>query len=64
VRVAPVRVIFPRFYSITNHNEAKLGELCNLNDGFLEWSLVWRRNFFVWENEMLEGLMEILDESC
>jgi len=32
-----------------------------LNDGFHFWFLKWHRNIFVWENEILVGLLGVLE---
>ena len=62
VGIDPLRVNFPRLFSLSNQKEAKVGDLWELIDGVQVWSLEWRRNIFVWENVILEDLLGVLEE--
>lgn len=53
----PLRVAFPRLYSLSIQKEALVGEMWAARDGVGEWSLLWRRNLFVWEIGLVNDLL-------
>jgi hypothetical protein len=56
----PLKDRFPRLFSISTLKEAKVAEAGIWVNNSWCWSLTWRRNFFVWEEEMHIELMALL----
>jgi len=54
------RLKFPRLFSLSNQKEASIGDLFVLNGSIREWFFVWRRQLFVWEEQLVEELLEDL----
>jgi hypothetical protein len=51
---------FPRLFSVSTQKEASVATLwSSLNDE--RWTLTWRRRLFVWENNLLEEFMLLLN---
>ncbi|GAU10246.1 hypothetical protein TSUD_418780 [Trifolium subterraneum] len=57
----PLSVAFPRLFSLSNHQEAKISELCEFVGGSWVWSFSWRRPLFQWEEALVELLRELVD---
>jgi hypothetical protein len=51
---------FPRLFGISTQKEALVSEMGCWENGVWRWELLWRRNFFVWEEELVDELMEVL----
>jgi hypothetical protein len=51
---------FPRLFSISNQQDAMLSDVGWWEDGVWNWRLLWRRNFFVWEETLLLHLRQVL----
>jgi hypothetical protein len=51
---------FPRLFSISTLKEAKVAEAGSWVNDCWQWSLEWRRNLFVWEEDLLRELMTSL----
>jgi hypothetical protein len=51
---------FPRLFSISNQQDAMLSDVGWWEDGIWIWGLLWRRNFFVWEENLLLQLRQVL----
>lgn len=67
----PLALSFPRLFSISLQKEAKVRDLWNLQDGVVSWNLLWRRNPFLWESNLvanclasLDGIMVGEEEDC
>jgi len=56
-----LRTKYPRLFSISNQQEAKVGEVRRLEGNTTVWNLVWRRPFFAWEEQLYLNLLEDLD---
>jgi mannosylglycoprotein endo-beta-mannosidase len=54
---------FPRLFGISTQQEDLIGEMGGWEGEVWEWRLVWRRNFFVWEEALRDELVELL-ASC
>ncbi|GFZ20781.1 hypothetical protein Acr_28g0014860 [Actinidia rufa] len=52
---------FPRLYSLSNNKEASTSDLLH-NSEEVKWNLSFRRNLFVWEEELLTQLQQLLDD--
>ena len=51
---------FPRLYSLSSQRETFIAE-CGVWDGFSwNWNLIWRCQFFEWENTLLFDLQVII----
>ena len=50
---------FPRLYSISSQQEAKVCDMWGLEN----WNLSWRRQPFVWERNLITGLLATLEGS-
>jgi hypothetical protein len=51
---------FPRLFSISNQQDAMLSDVGWWEDGIWIWGLLWCRNFFVWEENLLLQLRQVL----
>lgn len=55
------RTKYPRLFMISIQKDATVGEVGVETEGGREWVFRWRRNFFVWEEELLLSLIEDLE---
>jgi hypothetical protein len=60
VGTQPLKEVFPRLFLISTQKECSVMEVGRWNSGRWEWSLLWRRNLFVWEEEHRSMLVNIL----
>jgi len=51
---------FLRLFAISNHQEVSIWGIWVLSNEFRDFALSWRRNLFVWEERVLENLLEVL----
>ncbi|MCH79506.1 LINE-1 reverse transcriptase like [Trifolium medium] len=58
--VSPLCDRFPRLFSISSQKEAKLNDVRVVREGVARWEWAWRRRLFIWEEELLWGLTELL----
>jgi hypothetical protein len=54
---------FPRLFLISTQKEASVADLWNLTVGEDRWRLNWRRRLFVWEQNLLHELLEVIDSA-
>lgn len=54
---------FPRFFSISANKEAKVGQVGSWEDDCWTWNLQRRRNFFAWEETLVQQLQGILSNA-
>ncbi|MCI10313.1 hypothetical protein A2U01_0031406 [Trifolium medium] len=54
---------FPRLFLASDQSTSTVREMSSWVEGHWLWDLKWRRDFFVWELNLLERLHEILDGS-
>jgi hypothetical protein len=52
---------FPRLYSISSHKDAKIADLWIAGHGEASWNLVWRRQPFLWERNLIANLLTLLE---
>jgi hypothetical protein len=52
---------FSRLFGISTQKEALVSEVAYWENGVWRWGLMWRRNFFVWEEELVDELMVVLN---
>jgi hypothetical protein len=57
----PLKVTFPRLYSLSNQKESKVADFVDMREGANVWTFVWRRNLFQWEQELVLHLTNLLD---
>lgn len=57
----PLRDKFPRLFAMSNQKEATVAEIWVSNGVEREWRFSWRRRFFVWEEELLNNLLAVLE---
>jgi hypothetical protein len=55
---APLSFVFPRLFSLSNQKNHNVSELLS-NNG--TWSFSWRRNLFIWEEDLIANLRVILE---
>jgi len=55
------RLKYPRLFMISDQKEAKVGEVGVMTEWGRDWRFIWRRNLFVWEEELLSSLTEDLE---
>lgn len=53
--------VFPRLYSISSHKEATIEELWSSVDGVVSWNIGWRRQPFLWENNLIDNLLILIE---
>jgi mannosylglycoprotein endo-beta-mannosidase len=53
---------FPRLYSISIQQEEVVGNMGMWTNGVWRWELRWRREFFIWEENVVTQLVEILND--
>ncbi|GAU35611.1 hypothetical protein TSUD_30280 [Trifolium subterraneum] len=58
---APLSVVFPQLFSLSNHKDGKVNDFYELLDGSWNWSFSWRRELFQWEEDLVTQLREVLD---
>jgi hypothetical protein len=51
---------FSRLFGISVQKDCLIRDVGRWENGEWRWSLTWRRNFFVWEEGVLQDLMEVL----
>lgn len=54
--------LFPRLLAITDRKDAKLSEVCVRNGEEWNWTWLWRRLLFVWDESLLEQLLMLLND--
>jgi len=52
---------YPRLDSVSNQKEALVGEVRDPSDLRLVWRFLWRRNLFMWEEELILSLKKDLE---
>jgi hypothetical protein len=57
----PLRDLFPRLFSITTHKEVSVAGARRFDDGIGSWEILWRRRFFVWEQELFNELLDLIN---
>ena len=53
--------VFPRLFTISNQKEAKVGDLWWIQDDIQGWNLSWRRQPFLWEEDLVVNLLAMLE---
>jgi len=56
-----LRERFPRVFQISTQQSSFVRSLCSSVGGRWAWDLRWRRRLFVWEVNLLEELLGVLD---
>ncbi|MCH80143.1 LINE-1 reverse transcriptase like [Trifolium medium] len=56
----PLKEVFPRLFLLSVQKECSVLEVGQLISGRWEWGVRWRRNLFVWEEELRDSLLEVL----
>jgi hypothetical protein len=56
----PLKDRFPRLFSISIQKNASVADMWNPGDG--NWNFLWRRHFFMWEEELFEDLKAQITE--
>jgi len=51
---------FPRFFYISNHQQASIRDMRVIIDSIWRFNFSWRSNYFFWEDELLDALLEVL----
>ncbi|MCI04536.1 putative ribonuclease H protein, partial [Trifolium medium] len=51
---------FPRLFGVSVQQDNVVREVGRWVDGEWRWELLWRRNFFVWEEALMRNLMEVI----
>ncbi|GAU40296.1 hypothetical protein TSUD_362760 [Trifolium subterraneum] len=57
---APLSGLFPRLFSLSNHKESTVKDLCVLVGERWTWNFSWRRALFLWEEDLVVRLREVL----
>jgi hypothetical protein len=54
---APLSVVFPRLFSMSNQLDGTVNQFGGWVNDVWNWEFVWRRNPFVWEEELIGQLL-------
>jgi hypothetical protein len=54
----PLAVAYPRLFSLSNHKDKVVRDFLDTNGS---WVFSWRRNLFLWEEELVDNLIELLE---
>jgi hypothetical protein len=57
----PLRDRFPRLFSISSQKEGSVADFRRVINGTFSWDFIWRRRFFVWEQDLLHELLAIIN---
>jgi len=57
----PLNKIYPRLFSLSSQKEVKVGDVGLLLGGTINWNLTWRRQPFLWEINLINNLLAILE---
>lgn len=49
--------VFPRLYALSENKEARIADVGSFSRGSWDWSLIFRRSFFTWEEELYSQLL-------
>lgn len=52
---------YPWLFALSNQKEATVADVWVNGEMGREWRFMWRRNFFVWEDDLLNSLVEDLE---
>jgi hypothetical protein len=52
---------FPRLFSLSNHKDDVVSNFLVREGDDCSWAFSWRRNLFRWEEELVGGLLELLE---
>jgi hypothetical protein len=58
---APLYLMFPRLFSLSTQKEAKVGDMVGVHGGVAVWNMIWRRHPFLWEVNLIDNLMALLE---
>lgn len=58
----PLAITFPRLFNISLFKEAKIGDMCDSIDGEITWNFGWRREPFIWEQNLIDNLLALLED--
>jgi hypothetical protein len=61
IGATPLALVFPRLYSLSNQKEKVVSDFIVSQDGRRSWNFLWRRNLFIWEEDLVNNLVNILD---
>jgi hypothetical protein len=53
--------LFPRLFGISVQQEALVCDMGSWENGVWSWELLWRRDFFVWEEALVHELLTIIE---
>ena len=53
-------ITFPQLFSLSLQKDAKVGDLWHLHNGVVSWNFNWRRDTFLWENNLMDNLLHLL----
>ncbi|MCH94887.1 hypothetical protein A2U01_0015856 [Trifolium medium] len=56
-----LREQYSRLFQVSQQRDSKVGEMGNWVNGEWKWDLLWRKELFVWEEDLLENLMGTLN---
>lgn len=59
---AKLRDMFSRLYNASTNKEGRLSDLGFWREGNWSWNLQWRRRFFLWEEQILVDLMQVISQ--
>ena len=58
----PLKAAFPRLFSISTQKNGFIAHMGSWHEGAWSWDLRWRRNLYVWEQEDIARLRQIIEQ--
>ncbi|MCI12865.1 putative non-LTR retroelement reverse transcriptase, partial [Trifolium medium] len=62
VGTVPLQDKFPRLFSVSTQKDCNVVDLREMVEGVVNWRFVWRRRLFVWEENLVMELLEIINQ--
>lgn len=54
--------LFPRFFVISVQQNSLISEMGQWEEGIWRWNFVWTRQLFVWEEQLVLELLQIIEQ--
>jgi hypothetical protein len=55
-----LQTTFPRLFSMSTQQDEFISDMGSWRDGVWRWNLLWQRNFFVWEEGLVQQLLQVI----
>ncbi|CAJ2647958.1 unnamed protein product [Trifolium pratense] len=62
VGTVPLQERFPRLFSVSTQKDCNVEDLREMVEGAVNWRFAWRRRLFVWEENLVVELLQIINQ--